>query len=73
MTQRADQMRNEELWGFCEPCESWLCTHRWYGNGGHPACPVCGVEPVLIESREGDRRQITVTLRLPPGAVEPAL
>jgi hypothetical protein len=66
-------MRNDELWGFCEPCESWLCTHHWYENGRHPACPVCGFAPDLIESREGDRRQITVTLRLPPGAVEPAL
>lgn len=66
-------MRNDELWGFCEPCESWRCTHLWYRYGGHPACPVCEVAPVLIESREGDRRQITVTLRLPPGAVEPAL
>ena len=67
-------MRKDELWGFCDPCESWMCTARWYDNGqDDPTCPVCGMVPALIESREGDRGKVTVTLRLPAGAVEPAL
>jgi hypothetical protein len=67
-------MRKDELWGFCEPCESWMCTAGWFEKGRRdPACPVCGVPPALIEFREGDRGQITVKLRLPPGAVEPVL
>jgi hypothetical protein len=66
-------MRKEELWGFCEPCESWNCSAHWYERRQRAACPVCGATPALIESRVGDRRQITVTLRLPAGAVEPVL
>lgn len=67
-------MRKDELWGFCEPCESWRCTAHWYDNGQRdPRCPVCGAPPVLIELREGGRCRITVTLHLPPGAFEPVL
>ena len=67
-------MRKDELWGFCEPCESWLCTARWYETRrDEPACPSCGTTPGLIESRDGARGFVTVLLRLPPGAVEPAL
>jgi hypothetical protein len=67
-------MNEDELWGFCEPCESWICTTRWYENGQYdPACPVCGTAPALIEFRDGGRARITVTLCLPPGAVEPVL
>lgn len=67
-------MSNDELWGFCEPCESWLCSIRWYADHSRDArCPNCGKPPALIETREGDIGKITVMLRLPPGAVEPAL
>jgi hypothetical protein len=68
-------MRGDELWGFCEPCESWLLSPYWFKPqpSGNPACPVCGASPSLIEEREDGKGRITLLLRLPPGAVEPAL
>lgn len=67
-------MLASELWGFCEPCESWRCSDQWYlAPRDEPNCPVCGAAPGLIETRDGDRRRVSVLLRLPPGAVEPAI
>lgn len=65
-------MQEGQLWGFCEPCENWLCSSEWHA-GAEPACPTCGASPALLERRDGLRGHVMLMLRLPPGAVEPAI
>lgn len=68
-------MRTDELWGFCDPCESWLRSTLWFNGagGGRASCPLCGESPSLLEEWKNGTARVTVLLRLPPGAVEPAL